>query len=180
MLSFFKGKVKNNKKSFRKNQKADIYIEEFNDIEIVDGDVLKVVREQLREIYKIQNVVSSGVEFGLVRNVNIVVDTDGRMILTNKDLFKATCVTGFINSDNLEVSKSKVEYCLTEEEVIKLAKWCLQIEKYFSKVRGTYSPMDIEWAKDGNTGELFIVQARPETVQSGKDKNVLKEYKLGT
>jgi pyruvate,water dikinase len=39
--------------------------------------------------------------------------------------------------------------------------------------------MDIEWAKDGRTGELFIVQARPETVQSGKDKNKLKEYKLG-
>ncbi|MEI8175057.1 MAG: phosphoenolpyruvate synthase, partial [bacterium] len=71
------------------------------------------------------------------------------------------------------------KYCLTEEEVLKLASWCLQIEKYFSKVRGTYSPMDIEWAKDGNTGELFIVQAHPETVQSGKDKNVLKEYKLG-
>ena len=79
----------------------------------------------------------------------------------------------------VEVSiKERQKYCLTEEEVLKLAGWCLQIEKYFSKVRGTYSPMDIEWAKDGNTGELFIVQARPETVQSGKDKNILKEYKL--
>ncbi len=74
--------------------------------------------------------------------------------------------------------KDKQNYCLTEEEVIKLAKWCLQVEKYFSKKRETYSPMDIEWAKDGKTGELFIVQARPETVQSGKDRNVLKEYKL--
>jgi pyruvate, water dikinase len=80
----------------------------------------------------------------------------------------------------VDVPASDAEkYCLTDEEVIKLAKWCLEIEKYFSKKRGTYSPMDIEWAKDGRTGELFIVQARPETVQSGKDKNVLKEYKLG-
>jgi pyruvate,water dikinase len=61
---------------------------------------------------------------------------------------------------------------------VKLAKWCLQIEKYFSKKHGHYQPMDIEWAKDGKTGELFIVQARPETVHSGEDKNVLKEYKI--
>ena len=75
--------------------------------------------------------------------------------------------------------KDRQKYCLTEEEVMKLAGWCLQVEKYFSKKHNHYQPMDIEWAKDGNTGQLFIVQARPETVQSGKDKNVLKEYKLG-
>src|ERR1035437_9863174 len=70
------------------------------------------------------------------------------------------------------------KFCITDEEAIKLAKWCLQIEKYFSQKHGHYQPMDIEWAKDGNTGELFIVQARPETVVSGEDKNVLKEYQL--
>ncbi|MEK7070569.1 MAG: phosphoenolpyruvate synthase, partial [Patescibacteria group bacterium] len=63
-------------------------------------------------------------------------------------------------------------------EAVKLAKWCLQIEKHFSKKHNRYQPMDIEWAKDGNTGELFIVQARPETVVSGQDHNVLREYKL--
>ena len=70
------------------------------------------------------------------------------------------------------------KFSLTEEEVIKLAKWCYEIEKYFSKKDGHYQPMDIEWAKDGKTNELFIVQARPETVASVLDKNVLKEYKL--
>jgi pyruvate, water dikinase len=70
------------------------------------------------------------------------------------------------------------KFCLTDEEVIKLAKWCYEIEKYFSKKHNRYQPMDIEWAKDGKTGELFIVQARPETVISGEDKNVLKEYQL--
>lgn len=70
------------------------------------------------------------------------------------------------------------KFCLSNTEVIKLAKWCLQIEKYFSKKHNRYQPMDIEWAKDGKTGELFIVQARPETVVSGEDKNVLKEYQL--
>jgi pyruvate,water dikinase len=69
-------------------------------------------------------------------------------------------------------------FCLTDEEVVKLGKWCYEIEKYFSKRHGHYQPMDIEWAKDGKTGKLFIVQARPETVVSGVDRNVLKEYKL--
>jgi len=70
------------------------------------------------------------------------------------------------------------KFCLTDEEVVKLGKWCYEIEKYFSKKHGRYQPMDIEWAKDGKTGELFIVQARPETVVSGQDRNVLKEYQL--
>ena len=69
-------------------------------------------------------------------------------------------------------------FCLTDGEVIKLSKWCYEIEKYFSKKDGHYQPMDIEWAKNGLTNELFIVQARPETVISGEDKNVLKEYQL--
>ncbi|MCZ0900600.1 PEP-utilizing enzyme, partial [Microcoleus sp. HI-ES] len=61
---------------------------------------------------------------------------------------------------------------------LQLAKWAVVIEDHYSKVRGTYTPMDIEWAKDGNTGELFIVQARPETVQSQKSAKVLRNYKL--
>ena len=70
------------------------------------------------------------------------------------------------------------KFCITNEEAVKLGQWCLQIEKYFSKKHNRYQPMDIEWAKDGNTGELFIVQARPETVVSSQDHNVLKEYQL--
>ncbi len=75
-------------------------------------------------------------------------------------------------------TQDQQKFSLTEGEVIKLAKWCLEIEKYFSKKHDHYQPMDIEWAKDGKTGELFIVQARPETIYSGTDKNILKEYKL--
>ncbi|MFA6585605.1 MAG: phosphoenolpyruvate synthase [Candidatus Paceibacterota bacterium] len=70
------------------------------------------------------------------------------------------------------------KFCITDEEAIKLGKWCLQIEKYFSEKHNRYQPMDIEWAKDGKTGQLFIVQARPETVRSGEDRNILKEYQL--
>lgn len=67
---------------------------------------------------------------------------------------------------------------IEDDEVLQLARWAVLIEEHYSQVRGTYTPMDIEWAKDGVTGELFIVQARPETVQSQKSAAVLKNYKL--
>jgi pyruvate, water dikinase len=70
------------------------------------------------------------------------------------------------------------KYAITDDEILNLAKWACIIEDHYSQVRGTYTPMDIEWAKDGITDELFIVQARPETVQSQKSGNVLKNYKL--
>lgn len=70
------------------------------------------------------------------------------------------------------------QFCITDDEILQLARWAVQIENHYSTVRGIYTPMDIEWAKDGNTGELFIVQARPETVQSQKSTTVLKSYQL--
>lgn len=69
-------------------------------------------------------------------------------------------------------------YCLKDEEVLQLAKWGAQIEDYFSKKHNRHQPMDIEWAKDGKTKKLFIVQARPETVHATSDKNIYKEYQL--
>ncbi|MFH1759384.1 MAG: PEP/pyruvate-binding domain-containing protein [Patescibacteria group bacterium] len=69
-------------------------------------------------------------------------------------------------------------YSLKNDEVIKLAQWCVVLEKHFSKKYGWYQPMDIEWAKDGQTKELFILQARPETVHSIKNSNEYEEYKL--
>lgn len=70
------------------------------------------------------------------------------------------------------------KFCLNDDEILQLGRWAVQIEDHYSQVRGVYTPMDIEWAKDGITGELFIVQARPETVQSQKSTNVLKSYQL--
>jgi pyruvate,water dikinase len=70
------------------------------------------------------------------------------------------------------------KFAITDEETLKLAEWACIIEDHYSSVRGKDSPMDIEWAKDGITGELFIVQARPETVQSQKTGNVLRNYQL--
>ncbi|MBU4246385.1 MAG: phosphoenolpyruvate synthase [Nanoarchaeota archaeon] len=64
------------------------------------------------------------------------------------------------------------KFCITNSEVLNLAKWGCIIEDHYKK------PMDIEWAKDGRTGKIFIVQARPETVQSRRDVNVLEKYSL--
>ena len=69
-------------------------------------------------------------------------------------------------------------FALEDEDILCLARWACIIEDHYSRVRQTPTPMDMEWAKDGITGELFIVQARPETVQSQKSKNVLRSYQL--
>ncbi|MFA5182136.1 MAG: phosphoenolpyruvate synthase [Syntrophales bacterium] len=69
-------------------------------------------------------------------------------------------------------------FCLNEDEILKLARWTTIIEDHYSQEAGYFKPMDIEWGKDGRTGELFILQARPETVQSQKDANVLESYIL--
>ncbi|MES1219656.1 MAG: phosphoenolpyruvate synthase [Bacteroidota bacterium] len=74
---------------------------------------------------------------------------------------------------NIDTPVEKQEqFVLSDDEIIKLANWCQVIEEHYGK------PMDIEWANDGMTGELFIVQARPETVHSQKNPLVIKEYKL--
>jgi pyruvate,water dikinase len=67
---------------------------------------------------------------------------------------------------------------LSDDEVVALARMACTIEEHYSAHRGQFTPMDIEWAKDGQTGELFIVQARPETVHALKDRATLKKYVL--
>lgn len=69
-------------------------------------------------------------------------------------------------------------FCIADDDVLTLAGYALTIEDHYSTKAGKPVPMDIEWAKDGETGELFIVQARPETVQSQKAGDVLETYHL--
>ena len=81
--------------------------------------------------------------------------------------------------ENLTVPpEERSRFAISEEEALTLARWAVLIEKHYSERRGTPTPMDIEWAKDGQTGELFILQARPETVHSQKKGKVLKQYSL--
>ncbi len=96
------------------------------------------------------------------KEIKMVYDTGGLKLTTNVPV--------------REVDRQR--FALNDDEIMQLAKWACIIEDHYSQVRGVPTPMDIEWAKDGRTGELFIVQARPETVQSQKTQTVLRSYHL--
>ena len=70
--------------------------------------------------------------------------------------------------------KDQLKFSITDKEVLTLAKWAVTIEKHYGR------PQDIEWAKDGKTGQLFIVQSRPETVHAPIAAGTLEEYKIKT
>ena len=72
----------------------------------------------------------------------------------------------------------RAKFALADDDILQLARWACAIEDHYTMKRGQPTPMDIEWAKDGRTGELFIVQARPETVQARKDRDVIQTFKL--
>jgi len=72
------------------------------------------------------------------------------------------------------------KFCLTDEQALNLASWVVEIEKYYSERAKKWCPMDVEWAIDGLTGQLFIVQARPETVHSRRDNGKITEYKMSS
>ncbi|MDD1651395.1 MAG: phosphoenolpyruvate synthase [Methylococcaceae bacterium] len=72
----------------------------------------------------------------------------------------------------------RTRFCISDDDILTLARWACLIEDHYSQKRGMPSPMDMEWAKDGRTGELFIVQARPETVQSQKPMGVIESWRL--
>lgn len=74
--------------------------------------------------------------------------------------------------------EDRARFSLTDEEAEILGRWALAIEDHFSKKHGHYQPMDMEWAKDGKTGDLFIVQSRPETVHATANKDVSVSYHL--
>ena len=99
-------------------------------------------------------------------------------ILGSKE-FKLVYDTGVESVKNVPVPiEDRHRFSISDDEIIQLARWACIIEEHYSAKRGRPTPMDIEWAKDGQTGELFIVQARPETVESRKDANLIELYRL--
>ena len=74
--------------------------------------------------------------------------------------------------------ESRARYCISDDEVLELADAAIRIEAHYSRKAGQPTPMDVEWAKDGVDGKLYIVQARPETVASRKPLGMLEEYRL--
>jgi pyruvate,water dikinase len=75
--------------------------------------------------------------------------------------------------------RQRDHFCMNDEQVLRLADWVMVIEDYYSGLKGQWCPVDVEWAVDGLTNGLFVVQARPETIHSRKKTNTLVEYRIG-
>src|SRR5690606_29859895 len=74
--------------------------------------------------------------------------------------------------------EDRARFAIGDGDILTLARWACINDGHYSQKRGRPTPMDMEWAKDGRTSELFIVQARPETVQSQKRPDALEVYRL--
>ena len=72
----------------------------------------------------------------------------------------------------------RLHFCIDDQDVLTLADYAIKVEKHYSEKAGHDRPMDMEWAKDGIDGELYMVQARPETVESQKKGHILQQYHL--
>ncbi len=86
-----------------------------------------------------------------------------------------------INENTRNIStpiEDQTRFCISDEDVMRLADYAIKIEDHYSKQAGYEKPMDMEWAKDGLDGHIYIVQARPETVESRKEGNTLEMYTL--
>ncbi|MCR4300119.1 MAG: phosphoenolpyruvate synthase, partial [Sulfuricaulis sp.] len=89
--------------------------------------------------------------------------------------------TGGNPTQNIPVEEAERQrFSLTDDEVLELARFAVKIEQHYSRIAGQDRPMDIEWAKDGVDGKLYIVQARPETVRSREARDVYEVYSLET
>ena len=100
---------------------------------------------------------------------------------------KKMIFTDTINLDNIAVEYTKnipttkqeqSHFCITDDDVMVLAEYAIKVENHYSQKAGFHKPMDMEWAKDGEDGQLYMVQARPETVESQKHGNILEVYQM--
>lgn len=87
--------------------------------------------------------------------------------------------TAGLSTRNINVQQlDRNQFCLTDDEILELADYAIKIEQHYSAEASAHKPMDIEWGKDGDDGKLYILQARPETVQSQQAEPLLDNYKL--
>jgi pyruvate, water dikinase len=97
-----------------------------------------------------------------------------------KMIYTSDAMAG-ISTRNVHVQREgREKFALTDDEVLELARYGVVIDQHYTKRAGRPTPMDIEWAKDGKTNELFILQARPETVQSVSDAHFRETFILKT
>lgn len=101
------------------------------------------------------------------------------MGVKNKKMQYAHGKKGVIQTKVVKTTATEqAKFVLSETEIVELARWGAIIEKHYSDRAKTWTPMDMEWARDGQTNQLFIVQARPETIQARRDFSKLVEYKV--
>jgi len=99
--------------------------------------------------------------------------------LGSKEIKMVYDTHGNKNTKNVPVqSGDRKRFVLSDDEILTLARWACIVEDHYSQKAGHHKPMDLEWAKDGITNQLFIVQARPETVHALKDRTKLVQYVL--
>jgi len=108
---------------------------------------------------------------------------EGKTSILKRQLGSKALTMGYDERSRTVNALTSVEmqnrYSLNDDEVMTLARYALQIEEHYSQKAGVYRPMDIEWAKDAFDGKLYIVQARPETVQSQKNNTLsIEQYHL--
>jgi pyruvate,water dikinase len=111
-----------------------------------------------------------------VKNLNPIIDKKiGKK--DRKMIYSANHFSSIKNTKIVPASQEEKEsFVLSDAEILILASWGKIIEEHYTKKNKRWTPMDTEWAKDGRTGELFIVQARPETVHASRDFSKIKEY----
>lgn len=93
----------------------------------------------------------------------------------HRKMVYGTALTEFVKRVPVEKGLAG-RFCLSDEQILQLARWVAAIETYYSEKRGKWTPMDVEWALDGLRKELFIVQARPETIHSQRRTDKITEY----
>jgi pyruvate, water dikinase len=99
--------------------------------------------------------------------------------LGNKEFKLVYDVGGGKMTKNVPVPPDdRARFAISDDEILTLARWACQIEEHYSRKRGRFTPLDLEWAKDGRSGKLYILQARPETVQSQRRTQQLEIYSL--
>jgi len=95
-----------------------------------------------------------------------------KMVFADKEVAKAYTM-------NIETtSEERKRFSISDEDIMILAEYAIEVEHHYSQEAGYYKPMDMEWAKDGLDGQIYMVQARPETVESQKRGTVLEIYRI--
>ena len=99
------------------------------------------------------------------------------MMVFSETLEKANLAEQFTKNIKTPIEK-RMKFAINDEEILQLGDWAMKIEEHYSQLNGRYTPMDMEWAKDGIDGKLYMVQARPETVHSQEKLTEFEIYRL--